>query len=878
MTEFQVPQLATIIQPAGPPTASIVIVGECPGSMEEKYNIPFTGRSGQLLRSMLQTAGILLSDCYLTYIIKTKSNSIVPYYSNKQFTPAAEDHLEILKKELASTTANVIVAVGATACHALIGRNDITKVRGSIYDSSLIPGRKVIPILSPSFILQGNYISKLITINDLFRIKADSTFPELNHPDWNYIINPSPAAALSWLEGTIGTKELCYDIEVDGSLQINCIGFSTSPEESICIPVATYNQGDETRIWLAIAKLLEDESITKIGQNVIFDAHYIAFTIGILSRGPMIDTMVGHNHLYPDFKKGLDYLTSIYTRLPYYKDEGKDWRIIRDYDAFYTYNAKDVSATHATWHALHPMLEAGGYMKQFLHNMEIFPPCMFMMWRGTKIDREAIVPVRKDIEAELITLYKKLDATVESTLAKYYGSIESIPRVPLKNGSLVYLNPLSPTQLKTYFYAILNIPPYKDKGKPSCNDKALQRLAKGTSTRQGLESASLIQKIRILSKFLGTYLEMKIDEDSRFRASYNPRGTIFGRLSSSKTIFGTGMNDQNIPEKFKGFFVADEEYLLVNIDKKGAEWVATAFISGDPNMMRICNEKLDPHTETAHLITGVPRSLIVQENDGIGHESDINLIARVRENLRITMGQSLVTAADSQSRVIFVPRTMSIRQAGKKSNHGFNYGMGARLFALINEVSDADALLAYNGYHTAYTYLKRYYEEVRKQLSSNRTLTNCFGRKIRLLDRWENSLFMKGYAFNPQSTVADIVLNGMLAFYNERANDVLRVSELQKNCHDSIQFQIPYKRFSWTQIAEALHLVVKFFDPTITYHNRSFIIESEIKIGFDGHNMTKIPAYDNVKRTAEILEDETARLQMSRMSKRCTETRLIGES
>jgi hypothetical protein len=46
------------------------------------------------------------------------------------------------------------------------------------------------------------------------------------------------------------------------------------------------------------------------------------------------------------------------------------------------------------------------------------------------------------------------------------------------------------------------------------------------------------------------------DADGRLRCSWNPRGTKFGRLSSSQTIFGTGMNLQNLSPKFKGFIVA----------------------------------------------------------------------------------------------------------------------------------------------------------------------------------------------------------------------------------------------------------------------------------------------------------------------------------
>jgi hypothetical protein len=42
--------------------------------------------------------------------------------------------------------------------------------------------------------------------------------------------------------------------------------------------------------------------------------------MGIFVRGYIEDTMMSHSIMYPEFLKGLGFLGSIYTDLPYWKD------------------------------------------------------------------------------------------------------------------------------------------------------------------------------------------------------------------------------------------------------------------------------------------------------------------------------------------------------------------------------------------------------------------------------------------------------------------------------------------------------------------------------------------------------------------------------
>ena len=135
-------------------------------------------------------------------------------------------------------------------------------------------------------------------------------------------------------------------------------------------------------------------------------------------------------------------------------------------------------------------------------------------------------------------------------------------------------------------------------------------------------------------KLKGTYLDITFDADSRMRCSYNPRGTKFGRISSSKTLFQTGMNMQNLPEEFAGFLVADDRMILISLDKAKAEWVVVAYESGDLSMINAIESGVDVHAYTAEQMFKIPLEVIELEDKIIGHSNDAEEIARKRSNIR----------------------------------------------------------------------------------------------------------------------------------------------------------------------------------------------------------------------------------------------------
>ena len=129
--------------------------------------------------------------------------------------------------------------------------------------------------------------------------------------------------------GSLGNF-IAYDIEVDiFNGEMTCISFAYAPDMVISIPFIGedgdyFTPPQEAEILLAIARILEDPTIPILGQNLVFDCHYMLRKYGIKTTN-IHDTMVAQKTLLPDYPVGLHFICSLYTDLPYYKDDGKYW-------------------------------------------------------------------------------------------------------------------------------------------------------------------------------------------------------------------------------------------------------------------------------------------------------------------------------------------------------------------------------------------------------------------------------------------------------------------------------------------------------------------------------------------------------------------------
>ena len=466
---------------------------------------------------------------------------------------------------------------------------------------------------------------------------------------------------------------------------------------------------------------------------------------------------------------------------------------------FLTYNALDSTCTFEVHDEIWPDVSQHGFSPAYQMTIDLFPVLMFMQTRGIKVDHSALEQTRTEIVAQAAAKQEELN---------------------LLCGRVLNVN--SSKDCQQYFYVELGIPPYYNGGSITVDDLALQRMSRGTAKRQGIRQAKLVQEIRGLQKLRGTYLNIEFDADGRMRCSYNPRGTKFGRLSSSKTIFGTGTNNQNLPQEFKKFLVADEGFVLWEVDKRQAEWVVMAYLTGDASMIKVIEEGRDTHVHTASLMFGADSDLIEYENKLVGNNSDPDTIRQIRE-----ADDRVAKFSDG------FPRTMSARQCGKKSNHGLNYDEGPFQFALINEMEPNEGKRIVAMYHLIYPGIKVYYETVKRMLQRDRTLTNCFGRKIRFMDTWGLDLWKAAYSALPQSTVVDSLNQGMVKLY---ADDYL-VRDCQidvlAQVHDSVLTQVPISLAMSPEFDAVQQRVYNYLSPDIRYNSRTFKIATDSKMGLN---------------------------------------------
>src|SRR5258706_3078301 len=140
---------------AGDPHARVMLVGEQPGDEEDKQGLPFVGPAGKLLDRALEAAGIEREHLYVTNAVKHFKWQLRGKRRLHK-TPAQREvdacH-QWLEAEIATVKPHVVVALGATAARAVIGKDfKVTVSRGQFVESPLAP--YVFATLHPSALLR----------------------------------------------------------------------------------------------------------------------------------------------------------------------------------------------------------------------------------------------------------------------------------------------------------------------------------------------------------------------------------------------------------------------------------------------------------------------------------------------------------------------------------------------------------------------------------------------------------------------------------------------------------------------------------------------------------------------------------------------------
>lgn len=263
--------------------------------------------------------------------------------------------------------------------------------------------------------------------------------------------------------------------------------------------------------------------------------------------------------------------------------------------------------------------------------------------------------------------------------------------------------------------------------------------------------------------------------------------------------------------------------IIVSFDEAGAEWVVVAYLAADERMIEVCESGKSPHVVTGALMTGLSEELVIKENDLIGHTTDPNEIIELRARL------------PELSKAKFLPRDMSIRQCGKKSNHGLNYDEEPNMFSLLNAISiDESTKIVYLYKNEVYPGVTLYHNLIRSLLKKNRRLVNCFGRVMVFKGVLDKRAFKAGYAALPQSTVVDLVNEGMIKAYNDNSIPFMK-ARLKIQEHDALYYSYSYNNKKDVEDLYTFITTMKtnYLNPLLEYNNRSFRIRAEAYIGLN---------------------------------------------
>lgn len=749
---------------------------------------------------MLSRCGLDRNECFVTNIAHVRPpDNKFEWFLNPSPKIELVRGVVQLKSDLTEIKPNLIICLGTYPLRFVTGKIGIDKWRGSILESTLVPGIKTIGTYHPAAIFRiWDY--KAVAEFDFARCKRESTTPTIRRPERNLILNPEREASRELVRGLLSADYLAIDIEcfeTPSGWKLACVGFADSGARAVTWPC-------DHEWQLDIIRELCQSYVRKVFQNGTFDVTVLRDN-GIMVPMKTIywDTMLGHHSLFAEcaggedemsalggkkkqaaIKKGLAFQTSIYTDEPFYKDDGKLWKKEGDLNMFWRYNALDAAVTREIMDVQEQEIDKFEVRPVIEHEMRLVEPLMKMMWRGVKQD----IPLREKLKEN----FEREIANLQAFLDKAAGGA---------------VNVKSPKQMLDLLYNRLGLPAkYKRRTNKLTADKDAVNTLAGKFSHPVL---SVILEIRQRRDFVERYLNAQVDLDGRMRCSFDITGTRSGRLSSRQSIYGSGTNLQNIPsrtpagEAIRRTFIADEGMVFVYRDLSQAEARVVAHLAKCRALIELFEDpSRDIHRENAARIFNKPIEDVTDEE----------------------------------------------RYLAKRVVHASNYGMGAdKLVIIVNEdakvtgvrIDEGQARKLIEKYFMIYPEIKEnWWNRVEADLRHTRMLNTPFGRKRQFFGRWDDKMIREGYSYEPQSTVGWICNEGVINCYHEIEQK--DKGELLLQVHDSILMQC-----TPANLDEVVAEMDRCMKIPVTIYGNTFTIPTDAKVGLNWGARPKKTPEDN---------------------------------
>jgi DNA polymerase I-like protein with 3'-5' exonuclease and polymerase domains len=662
--------------------------------------------------------------------------------------------------------ANCILALGALALNALTGENGIKKWRGSIL-SSLYHNSKVVPSIHPANLFERRgekglfpYSGKVYMQLDFNRAVEESQTPELELPHRFLHTAKRSIELLDFVERKTAKGRWIFSVDIEA---LRCVpmmcGLAADENEGISFPLINLTQLDSrfyvpdyeiAEMWRILDKLFRDPRVKILGQNFKYDQEKMECVGFRFPHGIYADLSLLAKLVNPEFPASLEFITSIYTRQPYYKDEYRDYNPKKDpLSRVFNYNGLDVTVTFENFLRLKENAEEFGLWSFFTDfMMQLHPIYKEMEELGMEIDFE--------VRDKLFAKYTERQLQLEDELFTLLG----FP-----------VNVNSPKQMIMLLYHTLKIPRRKD----ASEDTLVQLLANRVKNEKHKKILNLIIDIRRIRN-AKSKISFRPDYDGRMRTNFRIAGTEAGRTSTSilkrpvrvhqmglsghsitkHGEFGGDIRTMFVPTKLK----TGEKLIFMNADESQAEARVVALLSEDEELLSWFEQKIDVHGRTASFIFG-------------GDEKNY---CKTKEH------------PDPPERHI-----------GKIGRHAYGYGTSAkrlmlesntqaRRFHIDIQISEwrAKQILAIMD-EKAPKISQVYWPAVRAIAHGNRIIRTAHGRVRQFLNRLNDELFREMYSYIPQADVSDHLKVSMIAIKKRFKHHIRYVME----AHDAFAAEIP---------------------------------------------------------------------------------------
>jgi uracil-DNA glycosylase family 4 len=785
----------------------VMIVGEAPGKHEEEQKIPFIGPTGAILNEMLTKAGIRREECWLTNVSKFR-----PPYNDftklEQIGVNLNEQIEKLwNEEINAFKPNVILAVGNEAIRAVCGLDGIMKYRGSILAAK--DGlRKVVPTIHPAALFSRasesedeegkgalSYTYRRLIQHDISRAADESVSPTISLPSRDTDIAHNSLDVFRFFEEYKSCRKTSVDIESIDCIPVS-VAFTFNRHHSITIPLISkvkdhlltdMSRGEIIECWRMIQEALLSKDL--VGQNFKYDEYKLrlfGFRVGEL----LSDTYIKACTIFPELPdKSLGVLTSLWTREPYYKDEGKEPKIGKKFDVkkFFIYNGKDALVTFEIDEEMEKDLESLGEkygvpVRDFYYNYQMRKHRFYLAMEqaGFAVDFEK--------KKELKSKYQAMAEAVHQRQFERLGEEFNVKSYP---------------DMFRLLYKVLRFPIRKHQ--PTSEDAIVALLGSHCKGKDGKFKSSCLLDVleeRRVRDQLSRAINFQVDFDGRCKSGFKINGTETGRSSTQilkkplrpKKI---GLAFHTIPlhgrlgKDIRSMLVPDLGKVILKADYSQAEARIVAVLSEDWELLEAF-DKVDIHRRTAALLFGLSKTLDLRP---------VNL--------------GIIDAMEKDG---------AMRFTGKMFRHAGNYGMrkrraaneynvNAQKYEIDTSISEWKAGEFIETFHRASPKIREvFHKGVIKALDETRVLINPFGRVRLFNERYGEELYKEGFAQIPQSTVADLTQTSALAAFEEFGYDVDtlcysskvrdRAAFFVSENHDSLAIQAPAN--DWQRYARAL--------------------------------------------------------------------------